>query len=186
MSTRMGRPKQLLKLGNKTLIRVITENVMASTVDEVLVVTGYLEHEVSAAINGLPVKIIYNPNYEQGQGTSLALGVKAIDVKASAILVFMSDQPLISPELIDMIIGEFKKRRCVALRPTYKGIPGHPVMLSSSLSLELKALKGDEGARQILKKLGSDAVYLPVQDEAVIFDVDTLENYEELMKRIKK
>ncbi|MDD4238489.1 MAG: nucleotidyltransferase family protein [Desulfotomaculaceae bacterium] len=180
LSSRMGFPKQLLALGNRSLLRIVTENVLASAVDEVMVVTGCREDEVSATIKDLPVNIIFNPHYEQGQGTSLALGVRTINIKTTAFLVFMCDQPLISPSLINMVIREFKERRSLALRPIYQGLPGHPVIFSSSLSLEMEALKGDEGARQVLKKLGNKVDYLLVQDEAVILDVDTPESYENL------
>ena len=186
MSSRMGMPKQLLTLGNKALIRVVTENVLASAVDEVLVVTGHLEKEVSAAVSDLPVKVVYNPRYEQGQGTSLALGIQSIDEKASAFLVLMSDQPLITDLLINLAIDEFMKNGCLALRPTYQGLPGHPVVFSASLRAELGDLKGDEGARQILKKLGDKVYYLPVRDEAVVFDVDTPENFERLKVNSKR
>lgn len=180
LSIRMGAPKQLLKWRNKTLIRIVTENVLGSIIDEALVVTGYRGKEVTAALKGLPVRIIYNPCYEQGQGASLASGVQAIEKSASDFMVFMSDQPLITPHLINMIIGEFKKRRCLALRPTYNGQPGHPVVFNHSLIAALKLLKGDAGARQVLKKLGNQVHYLPVQDEAVIFDIDTPEEFENL------
>ncbi len=186
MSSRMGSPKQLLQLGSRPLIRIVTENVLASSVDEVLVVTGCQARAVDAAINGLPVKTIFNPHYKQGQGSSLTQGVKAIDVNASAFLVFMCDQPLITSSLINMVINEFKERRSLALRPTYNGMPGHPVIFSYSMSAEMKALKGDAGARQVLKKLGTKVDYMPVQDEAVIFDIDTPKNFEELKVKLNK
>lgn len=186
LSSRMGRPKQLLTLGNKTLIRMVTENTLASAVDEVLVVTGHLEKEVSAAISDLPVKVIYNPRYKQGQGTSLALGVQSIDKTASAFLVLMSDQPLITALLINMAIEEFQKSDCLALRPTHQGLPGHPVVFSCSLRAELEALKGDEGARQVLKSLGDKVHYLPVQDESVVFDIDTPEDLEKLKMNLNR
>lgn len=180
MSTRMGSPKQLLKLGDRTLIRIVTENVLASSVDEVLVVTGYLEHQVSDAIKDLPVKTLINPRYEQGQGTSLAVGVKALNVHTSAFLVFMVDQPFITASLINTVVGEFKKRSCLVLRPVYNDQPGHPVIFSYDLSDRLKQLEGDEGARQVLKKLGNKVDYFPVRDQAAIFDIDTPEIYNSL------
>lgn len=186
LSSRMGMPKQLLTLGNKTLIRIVTENVLASAADEVLVVTGHLEKEVSAAVSDLPVNIIYNPRYEQGQGASLALGVQSINEKASAFLVLMSDQPLITASLISLAIDEFMKNSCLVLRPTHKGLPGHPVVFSASMRAELEALKGDEGARQILKKLGDKVRYLPVLDEAVVFDIDTPVDFERLKMNVKR
>jgi molybdenum cofactor cytidylyltransferase len=180
LSSRMGFPKQLLELGDKTLIRIVTENVLASAVDEVVVVTGCREGEVSDAIKDLPVKIIFNPYYEQGQGTSLALGVNAINENTTAFLVFMCDQPFISPSIINTVIKVFNERHSLVLRPIYQDMPGHPVIFSYSLRAELEALKGDEGARQVLKKLGEKVDYLPFQDEAVILDMDTPESYQKL------
>jgi molybdenum cofactor cytidylyltransferase len=87
MSKRMGRPKQLLQLGNKPLIRIVVENVLASAVDEIIVVTGCEAEGVGAAIKDLPVKITFNPDYQQGQGTSLAVGVKQLDKNTEAFLV---------------------------------------------------------------------------------------------------
>lgn len=184
MSTRMGRPKQLLKVGHSTLIRIITENVLVSNVDEVHVVTGYKQKEVSAAINDLPVKVVFNPRYKEGQGTSLALGAKSISDSTSVLLVFMVDQPMISASLINMLIAEFQKRSCLALRPVCKGLPGHPVIFSGTLIDELKSLSGDKGARQVLKKLEDRVVYLSVGDEAVIFDIDTPKDYEDLIAKL--
>jgi molybdenum cofactor cytidylyltransferase len=180
MSTRMGVPKQLLALENRPLVRIVTENVLASSVAEVLVVTGYMKHEISAALNDLPVKIVFNPRYEQGQGTSLALGAAAADKNASALAVFMADQPLISASLINTVLDEFKKRRCLALRPVYNGAPGHPVIISGDLSKDLQMLQRDEGARHILKRLGSKVDYLQIQDEAAVFDIDTPEDFKKL------
>jgi molybdenum cofactor cytidylyltransferase len=186
LSSRMGIPKQLLKLGGKPMVRIVTENVLASRVDEVLVITGHQAQEIRAAITDLPVKILFNPDYVQGQGTSLALGVEAINAKAEAFLVFMADQPLISATLINMVVSEFEKRRCLALRPVYRGKPGHPVILDCALGAEVKTLKGDEGARQVLKQLGNKMEYVTVQDESAIFDVDTLETYEMLKNKDNK
>lgn len=185
MSTRMGRPKQLLKVGNSTLVRIVTENVLLSNIDELLIVTGYQQKKVAAAINDLPVRVVFNPRYKDGQGTSLAMGVKSISDSASAFMVFMVDQPMISASLINMLIEEFQKRSCLALRPVCKGVPGHPVIFSSSVSEYLKDLRGDEGARQVLKKLEDKVEYFQVQDEAVIFDIDTPENFKEFEMKLK-
>ncbi|HPZ43141.1 MAG TPA: molybdenum cofactor cytidylyltransferase [Bacillota bacterium] len=185
LSSRMGMPKQLLKLGGKTMVRIVTENVLASKVDEVLVVTGHREQEIRAEIGQLPVKILFNPNYVQGQGTSLALGAGAINDGTTAFLVFMADQPLITASLINMVIDEFKKRNCLALRPVYQGKPGHPVILDRALRAEAVELKGDEGLRKVLQQLGSRVEYLPVQDEAAIFDIDTPETYEKFISQYK-
>ncbi|MFZ5651969.1 MAG: nucleotidyltransferase family protein [Bacillota bacterium] len=181
-SSRMGTPKQLLRIEGRAFIRIVAENALASSADEVVVVTGHRAREVTAAIDGLPVKTVFNPRYREGQGASLALGVKEISVNSSAFLVLMADQPLISPALIDTVIGRFNRSRCLALRPVCRGLPGHPVIFSPSLRAELAALEGDRGARGVLEKLGDRVCYLPVQDGAAVFDVDTPEDFERLKK----
>ncbi|MEG3071936.1 MAG: nucleotidyltransferase family protein [Candidatus Syntrophopropionicum ammoniitolerans] len=123
MSTRMGRPKQLLKVGNSTLIRIVTENVLLSNIDELVVVTGYQQKKVTAAIDDLPVRVVFNQGYKDGQGTSLSLGIRTISSCANAFMIFMVDQPMISASLINMIIGEFQNRDCAVLRPVYNGTP---------------------------------------------------------------
>jgi molybdenum cofactor cytidylyltransferase len=185
MSKRMGRPKQLLQLGNKPLIRIVVENVLASAVDEIIVVTGCEAEGVGAAIKDLPVKITFNPDYQQGQGTSLAVGVKQLDKNTEAFLVFMCDQPLISPSMINTIIDEFKKRGSLALRPTYNETPGHPVVFSSTLSSGMEQLHEDEGARKVLERLGARVDYLALQDEGIVIDMDTPESYEKLKKKYR-
>jgi len=185
MSKRMGRPKQLLQLGNKPLIRIVVENVLASTVDEIIVVTGYQAGKVVEAIKDLPIKIIFNPDYRQGQGTSLAVGVKQLDKSTEFFLVFMCDQPLISPSTINTVIDEFRKRGSLALRPTYKDIPGHPVVFSSILSSNMEQLHEDEGARKVLEGLGARVDYFALQDEGIVIDIDTPESYERFKKKYR-
>lgn len=183
MSSRMGAPKQLLRLGGRSLIRIVTQNVMASAVDEVLVVTGCMADEVGREIKDLPVKIVYHPEYEKGQGDSLAAGVKEINPQTDTLLIFMCDQPLITPGIIDHIITEHKKDRCKALRPAFKGRPGHPVLFTEAVLEELKALAGDEGARGLLVRLGKEARELPVPWEEVVLDIDTPGKFEALKAR---
>lgn len=83
-----------------------------------------------------------------------------------------------------MLIEEFNKRRLQALRPVFRGSPGHPVIISSSLAGELKNLNKDEGANKNLSRLGKAFLKLPVEDEAVAFDVDTPDDLELLRKKL--
>lgn len=179
-SSRMGEPKQLLPFKGVSLIRTVTQNVLDSAVDEVLVVSGCNAAEVNAEIDDLPVKIVYNPDYKLGQGTTLALGAGLVNPAAELFLVFMCDQPLINADIINELIKEYKHRNCLALRPLYDGQPGHPVIFAGPLLQAMQSLGGDEGARKILRGLGDQAVELPVPYEEVVFDVDTPEAYQKL------
>jgi len=179
-SSRMGEPKQLLPFKGLSLIRTVTRNVLASSVDEVLVVSGCKAAEVNAQVLDLPVKMVYNPDYKLGQGTTLAAGAGQINPASEFFLVFMGDQPLIDAAIIDSLIEEYRQRDCLALRPVYNGQPGHPVILDGSLLEAVKSLSGDEGARQILAGLGNRVIELPVPYPEVVLDVDTPEAYQKL------
>jgi len=179
-SSRMGEPKQLLPYKGISLIRNITLNVLASSVDEVIVVSGCRADEVAGEVNDLTVKTIYNPDYELGQGTSLAAGAGQVNPACEIFLVFMGDQPLINAAIINKLIEEYKQRNCLALRPAYNGQPGHPVIFDRSLRETMKSLSKDEGARKLLAGLGNQVVELPVPYAEVIFDVDTPEAYQKL------
>jgi molybdenum cofactor cytidylyltransferase len=179
-SSRMGKPKLLLPFKGRSIIRVVAENVLASLVDEVLVVTGCYSNEVTGAIKDLPVRIVNNPDYKKGQGTSLATGARWLSPETEAFLVFMGDQPLISPAIINSLINEFRKNKRPALRPVYNGQPGHPVIFDCSLISQVKLLQGDEGARKVLGNLRKDQVEFSVPYPEVVFDVDTPEAYKKL------
>ncbi|MEN6324860.1 MAG: nucleotidyltransferase family protein [Syntrophomonas sp.] len=181
-SARMGRPKLLLPFRGVSLIRSVTLNVLASAVDEVLVVSGYRAAAVNSEIEDLPVRIVYNPNYLQGQGTTLAAGARQVNPASECFLVFMGDQPLIDAAIINRLIKEYRQSNCFALRPEYRGQPGHPVLFHGSLLEPLKTLGEDEGARKILARLGNRVVNLPVSNQEVIIDVDTPEAYLNLIQ----
>lgn len=179
-SSRMGEPKQLKLYKGISFIRNIALNVLASSVDEVIVVSGCRADEVVGEVNDLPVKTIYNPDYAMGQGTSLAAGASQVSAEAEFFLVFMCDQPLLNSSIIDELISEFRQRNCLALRPVHNGQPGHPVILDRSLLYSLKSLTEDEGARKVLSGLGDQVIELEVPYKEVIFDVDTPEAYQKL------
>lgn len=184
MSTRMGTPKQLIKIGPQSLLRMTAENVLASDVDEVIVVTGYHAPETIMEVKDLPVMVVYNYGYVRGQGTSIAAGIRAMRPDANAFMIFNCDQPLIKAGLINRLIKQFYECGLQALRPIFRGSPGHPVIMSSSLACGLKGLSGDEGAKEHLARLGDALLELPVDDEAVVFDVDTPDDLRLLRKKL--
>src|SRR5512138_3343641 len=94
-STRMGRPKQLLDWGGRPLVRAAAETALAARLDPVLVVVGGARAEVEAALVGLPLRVIANPNYAGGQSTSLRAGVAALGSDSDAVVVLLGDQPFV-------------------------------------------------------------------------------------------
>src|SRR6266481_5551917 len=95
-SRRMGDFKQLLRLGNKTFVEHCVDNLLASTVEEVIVVTGHREAEVPRAIANRPVKFVHNGDYQSGgMASSIKHGVRHVSDKADACVISLVDQPRI-------------------------------------------------------------------------------------------
>jgi molybdenum cofactor cytidylyltransferase len=178
-SKRMGRPKQMLAWQGKTLLRHVLESLINSDADEIILVLG---HEAEAIRKSLPefqIKIVTNPDYKEGMASSLRQGLLAMDPKSEAFLVLLADQPGIGPEIINHMIREFRqanpKRGIV--RPVYRGLRGHPVLIGAQYLQEARQLQGDVGARQILIDHPDDILEIDVDRDVVQKDIDTPEEY---------
>jgi molybdenum cofactor cytidylyltransferase len=155
-SVRMGRPKQLLPLGDRCLLERVVDEAAASRLDEIVVVLG---HQADALCNALrfppgrSTHIVINPDYEEGQSTSLRLGLRSADPRGVAAAVLLGDEPGVTHDLIDAVADAFLAGGRPAARPVYvaggRRVPGHPVFLARRLWSEAAALTGDEGARAL-------------------------------------
>ena len=108
MSTRMGRPKQLLPFKNETVIETVISTLLASSLDEVLVVLGH-KHEliyqkIEAALGNKKLRIINNPDYRLGMLTSVQAALKQISSSSTEFALTLVDQPLIATNTIDLLI----------------------------------------------------------------------------------
>ncbi len=106
-SKRMGGPKQLMAFGQNTIVEQAIDNLLSSAVNEVIVVVGYRAEEVIKIIVAKPVKLVINPDYEQGMSTSIIAGLNLVDSRARAVMLALGDQPLINGQTISRLIEEF-------------------------------------------------------------------------------
>ncbi len=173
----MGKLKQLMPFGKSTILEQAIDNLLSSVVDETIVVLGHKAEEIEKAIAAKPIKIIVNPNYGKGMSTSIIAGLKLISVQAQAVMLALGDQPLVDSQTINRLIGEFSRHDKGIAVPTYKGKRGHPVILAIKYKAELLKLKGDIGAREIIKHHPDDVLEVAVASESVISDIDTRDDY---------
>jgi molybdenum cofactor cytidylyltransferase len=150
-SSRLGRPKQLLDLGGRPLLRHVLDASVASTLEEIVVVLGHAADQVAEAIgSGDRIRISLNPGYEAGQSTSLVTGLRACDRRSEAAVILLGDQPGIRTEAIDAVITCWHETGGPVVQATYGGRPGHPTLLARSVWQAFEAATGDEGGRSIL------------------------------------
>jgi molybdenum cofactor cytidylyltransferase len=184
-SKRMGRPKQMLAWKGKTLLRHVLENLIHSTVDEIILVLGHEAEAIQKSLTEFQIKIVINPDYQQGMASSLRQGLLAMDPGSEAFLVVLADQPGIGPEIINQIIHKFQRadpRRGIA-RPVYRGLQGHPVLISVRYLQEALQLQGDVGARQILMNHPEDILEIEADQEGILKDIDTHEEYQKYLNQ---
>jgi molybdenum cofactor cytidylyltransferase len=178
LSRRMGRPKLLLDLRGKAVLRWSVE-ALVGQVDDVVVVTGREDAAVREALAGLPVRFAVNPRPEDGQGTSIAAGVRALGPGAEALLVVLGDQPGLEAEVVPALLATFRRGGAAIVAPVYQGTQGTPVLFGADVFPELAALGGDEGARAVVRAR-PDRVALVPFDHPMPADVDTPEDYRRL------
>jgi molybdenum cofactor cytidylyltransferase len=174
-STRMGGPNKLLaELSGRKLVRIATEQVLASRASEVIVVTGHQADLVEQALSGLKVKFVRNPDFAAGLASSVKAGIGAVAGDADGAVICLGDMPLIDAHLIDRLIEAFAPDRGnLIVVPVADGRRGNPVLWSRRFFSELMTLDGDIGARHLIAKHGEAVAEVPVEGEGAFLDIDT-------------
>ena len=145
---------------------------MSSKVSTWLLVLGAAQEEIIAAVGEMPLGVVLNPRYEEGQSTSVITAIDALPSACEAVVFLLGDQPMVSAEVIDRLVDEFERTQALIVQPTYSGVPGNPVLVSMALADEMRLLTGDEGARPLIKRHAADVLRIEVGGE-VPLDVDT-------------
>src|SRR6185437_6035371 len=166
-----GAQKLVAAAAGKPVVRWTVERVLASRVDDVVVVTGHERDAVRAALAGLDVRLVDNPHFASGLGASLEAGIGALPPATTGAVVALGDQPTISTAVIDALIAAWHERRMPIVAPLYRGGRGNPVLFAASLFAELRAVAGDQGAREIIMR-SPERVTLVDADADMPLDVD--------------
>ncbi len=167
-STRMGGPNKLLaEIGGKPLVRIAAEHALASRASPVIVVTGHQHEKVKAALADLPVRIMHNPDFASGLGSSLRTGVAAVPPEADGVIVCLGDMPQVDAALIDRLIGAFDPEMgALVVVPVIDGERGNPVLWSRRFFPDLMAIEGDIGARKLIGRYGEVVAEVSVTGKA--------------------
>jgi molybdenum cofactor cytidylyltransferase len=176
-SKRMGKLKQLLPLGDSTILAQTIDNLLKTKVSEVIVVLGHKAEEVRKAIPDRPVKVTVNPAYQQGMSTSIVTGLNLVSDKARAVMLALGDQPFVDSQTVNKLVDEFNSHNKGIAVPVYRSRRGHPVIFAISYKDELLGLEGDIGGREIINRHPDDVLEVAVNCEGVCIDIDTEESY---------
>jgi len=184
-STRMGEPKQLLRLGETTVLGQTLENVRGAGVGEIVVVLGSSADTIrqqlpASTFSGL--KVVVNQDYGQGMASSLRAGLSAVGPHIDASLIVLADQPFTRSETLNRIVDRYLDSNAQIVIPSYKGFRGNPVLLDRSVFTEVMALDGDIGCRAVFGSHLEGIVKVEVEDVGVLLDIDSKDDYERLQR----
>jgi len=177
-SERFGTPKQLAHWKGKPLIRHVVENALASNLSEIIVVVGAVVDPLIRVIKDLPVKVIHNQEWIAGQGTSMHAGLKEIKPQSGSVLFLLSDQPQVSPDLINALLQHHSETLAPIIAPAYQGSRGNPVLFDRVTFPALKEINAETGGRAIFNQFPPQL--LAWSNENILLDIDTPSDLERL------
>ncbi|MEK6751670.1 MAG: selenium cofactor biosynthesis protein YqeC [Chloroflexota bacterium] len=180
-STRYGSLKQLLDWKGKPFVRQVAETALRSGLWPVMVVTGFRSADVESCLKDLPVNIVYNPNYQQGQSASIRAGVRALPQNAGGAVFLLADQPQIPAEVIRALTNTHARELHPIVAPlVLEERRANPVLFDRVAFPDLLQLTGDIGGRAIFSKYKVE--YMPWHDDILLLDVDKPEDYQKLIE----
>ena len=186
-SSRMGRPKAMLPLDGDTFLTRIVRTFADAGVDDVVVVVGHDADAIVAsfsAVDGVAARFVDNPDYEQGQLSSLLTGLRLVDRPGVvAVLMTLVDVPLVSAATIRAVVDRYRTTRAPIVRPVHGNQHGHPVLIDRSLFDAFRHADPSTGAKPIIRANVSSAGDVIVDDVGAFADADTPEEYERLVRR---
>lgn len=177
-----GRPKALLELGGVPLVMRQLIALSGAGVDEVVVVLGHHAQAIEAAIGQFPITLVRNPAPDEGQASSVRLGLQALSPRLDAVIVALADQPLIDAQDITALISAFRRRGDKAMVvPRVKAAdgstaPGNPVMFDAALREQWLAGSAELTCRNWREKHPETVSWFDTDNQHYRMDIDTPED----------
>jgi molybdenum cofactor cytidylyltransferase len=181
MSRRMGQPKVLLPWsGGKAILEHILGQLVLSRLDHITVVTGHSSAEVKAIAERVGVTSVHNAKYQTGEMlSSLKAGLKAMPDHVAAALIVLGDQPRIQPKVISQVLTAYAEGAGEIIAPSYQMRRGHPILIDRRYWNEILDLPNDGAPRDVINAHQDRVHYINVDNDSVLRDVDTPQDYAE-------
>jgi molybdenum cofactor cytidylyltransferase len=183
MAARMGENKLLIEIDGQPLVARVADAVLGAGLASVVVVTGHESDRVRVALEGRSVTYAHNPDFAAGMAGSLKVGLAVLPANALGVLVCLGDMPDVSSAHISRIIAAFPADGRAICVPTRQDRRGNPVLLGRPFFAEMQALTGEVGARGLIAKHSDLVREVPMDDDAVLTDLDTAESWLAYRKR---
>jgi CTP:molybdopterin cytidylyltransferase MocA len=170
-SRRLGRAKQLIEVDGEPLLRRIAHALLATAPIELVVVLGHEAARMREAVVGLPLRCIVAADHASGMSGSLRAGIADLDARCDGALVALTDQPALDAAHLLALRDTWRRAPRQAVASAYAGVLGVPVLLPRAWFADISALRGDVGARELLRAQRGDVI--AIDAPALARDLDT-------------
>ncbi len=182
-SSRLGKPKQLLLYKNKTLLQHGIDIAINTSTTPIILVLGANAHLLQTEVQHKEISVVINNDWEEGMAASIRCGlnkVLAINPGINAVIIMVCDQPFVTQKLLEELVLKYEQTHQPIIASRYQNILGTPALFDKTIFAALLELKGDTGAKKILKE---NPQWLSVVEfpEGII-DIDTDADYAALLK----
>lgn len=184
MSERFGRSKQLAEFNGKYLIEHVLDAALASKLGKVILVLGFHHESILSALNGKRqsrLEIVLNPDYRQGQSTSLRAGLEHVADRFDAVMFMVADQPMLNAKTIDFLLDAYRRSGKDVCVPIFRGERGNPAIFGRDMFVELLGIRGDTGARMLIRSCPQRVFFAEIPDPLCLSDIDTESDLETLL-----
>ena len=174
-SRRMGDANKLtIPVDGTPMVARVVDALQQSRAQRVIVITGHQPERIKEALSGRDVEFVHNPDYAEGIGSSVRMGITALDDDADGALVALGDMPWVNTEVINRLVDAFTTDRELSIFiPMFGGKRGNPVLWGARHFSELLALSGDVGGKALFERHATAICYVNVESASVNTDVDT-------------
>ena len=182
-SRRMGTQKLLLPFGQRTIIETVVDNILSSKIDNVMVVLGPDQEKIRDLLAQKPVKFCLNNKHNEGMLSSVICGFRALPDNAETALIYLGDQPKITPMVSNAILSAYNEELYGIVIPIYDHRRGHPLLVDMKYRRDVEKLDLEHGLRTLRHKFPNDVLEVEVDEPGILVDIDTREDYSNATKK---
>ena len=173
-----GENKLLKKYKKKYLINHILKSLIKSKVNKIIIVLGYENKKIKKiALKSKKIIFVFNSQYLKGISTSIKCGLKKISKKNIGFLITHADMPLVSKTILNALCSALRNKNKEIFIPVYKKKNGNPLAFKYSMIKSLKRIKGDRGAKKLIRSNKSKIKLMKMKSKSILIDFDQLKDF---------
>ena len=173
-----GENKLIKNFKGKPLINHILSSLIKSKVNKIFIVVGYQNKKIKKiAYKNKKITFVTNLNYKKGISSSINSGLKRISKKNIGFLITHGDMPLISKTILNTLCSALKSKNKEIFVPVYKKKVGNPLAFKYSMIKSLKKIKGDKGAKKLIRSNKQKVQLVKMKSKSILIDFDQLKDF---------